>query len=295
MNQSYDAGYDKGQTKGYVTGKSVIVTGAGSGFGRLIAARLMSSGAKVTCVDIDSATLMQTVKDLNLNPSTEGIKAQAVVADVTDPEAMQAVAKAALSTYETIDVLINNAGVMPLALFSDHDKALELWHRAIDINIKGALNGIAAVYDQMIAQSNGHIINISSIYGNHPTYGAGVYGATKAALNFISESLRVEARGKIKVSLVKPTGVSGTGLSDTIVNREGVVGILGHNLKDFQAVREARLNDSLEPELANPENTAYVMLAPEYIADAVMHVINQPDGVAISDVTVRATGDHFIL
>lgn len=275
----------------YVSGKSIIITGAGGGFGRLMTECLVALGGLVTCVDIDSVAAQATVDKARRGPG----KGQARVADVTDPAAMRHVASAALDSYGRIDVLVNNAGIMPLALFADHAEALDRWHLAIDINIKGALNGIAAVYDQMIAQGSGQVINISSIYGNHPSYGAGVYGATKVALNFISESLRVEARGKIKVTTVRPTGVSGTGLSDTIVNRAGVIGILGHNFEEFQAVREKRKNNTLEPAQGDPESSEYVMLAPKYIADAVVHAINQPDGVSIGDITVRASGDHFIL
>ena len=100
--------------------------------------------------------------------------------------------------------MVNNAGVMPLAFYADHADAGAAWERCIDINIKGVLNGIVAVYDQMIAQGRGHIVNLSSIYGNFPVAGAGVYGASKAAVNFLSEALRVEAQGRIKVTVVKP-------------------------------------------------------------------------------------------
>lgn len=275
----------------YVAGKSIIITGAGGGFGRLMTTRLVARGAKVTCADINLAAAAAVVAEASAN----GGEAQAVMADVTDAAAMRTVAAAAVEAFGRIDVLVNNAGIMPLALFADHADALDRWHLAIDINLKGAINGIAAVYDQMIAQGSGHVINISSIYGNQPTYGAGVYGATKAALNFVSESLRIEARGKIKVTLVKPTGVSGTGLSDTIVNRAGVVGILGQNFAEFQRVREARMSGTLDPELSDPAHVGYVMLSPDYIADAVVYVIDQPDGVSIGDITVRASGDHFVI
>ena len=85
----------------------------------------------------------------------------------------------------------------------------------------------------MIAQGRGHIVNLSSIYGNFPVVGAGVYGATKAAVNFLSESLRMESRGKIKVTIVKPTGVPGTGLAGGIVNQAAIVGILGQNMPSY--------------------------------------------------------------
>lgn len=271
----------------YIRGKSVIVTGAGGGFGRLVALSLAERGARVMCVDIDGASAEATAKDAK--------EAIAFAADVSDVGDMHMVAARTIATFGRIDVIVNNAGIMPLALFADHADAIGSWHTAIDVNIKGTVNGIAAVYDQMIAQGGGQVVNISSIYGNHPTFGAGVYGATKAAINFISESLRVEARGKIKVSIIKPTGVSGTGLADTVVNRAGVKGILGHNVDDYMALREDRVAGRLGPEAADPESIGYLMLDPAEVAAAVVHVIDQPDGVSIGDMTVRATGEHFIL
>ena len=271
----------------HVRGKSVIVTGAGGGFGRLTALALAARGARVACVDIDGPAAEATAQDAGA--------AIGMAADVADAVAMKEVAARTVEAFGAIDVLVNNAGTMPLALFADHGDALDRWHQAIDVNIKGTLNGIAAVYDQMIAQGRGQVVNISSIYGNHPTYGAGVYGATKAAINFMSDSLRVEARGKIKVTVVKPTGVSGTGLADTVVNRAGVKGILGHNFDDYMALREDRLAGRLGPESSDPDSSGYLMLDPAEIAASVVHVIDQPDGVSIGEITVRATGEHFIL
>ena len=75
------------------------------------------------------------------------------------------------------------------------------------MNFKGVLHGISAVHDQMIAQGRGHVVNVSSIYGNHPNAGSGVYAATKAAVNVLSETLRIESQGRIKVTTIRPTGV----------------------------------------------------------------------------------------
>src|SRR5580700_10816710 len=111
------------------------------------------------------------------------------------PALMTGLAALAVETYSAIDVLVNNAGIMPLAFFADHSAASEAWDRCIDVNLKGVLHGISAVYDQMIAQGRGHVVNISSIYGNAGVEGAGVYSATKAAVTALSDSLRVEAAG----------------------------------------------------------------------------------------------------
>jgi NADP-dependent 3-hydroxy acid dehydrogenase YdfG len=184
---------------------------------------------------------------------------------------------------------------MPLAFYADHARALEAWQRCLDVNVKGVLHGIVAVYDQMLAQGRGHVINLSSIYGNAPVAGAAVYGASKAAVNFLSEALRVESRGKIKVTIVKPTGVPGTGLGAGIVNPEAIVGILAQNAGEFRALIEQLQAGALPAACLDPEQVDYVMLDPAFIADQVIHAIDQPWGVSIGDVTIRAAGDHYVL
>jgi NADP-dependent 3-hydroxy acid dehydrogenase YdfG len=214
---------------------------------------------------------------------------------VTIIEDMRSLAAAAISAHGSIDVMINNAGIMPLAFFSDHAAALEAWNRCIDINIRGVMNGMVAVYDQMIAQGRGHIINLSSIYGNFPVTGAAVYGASKAAVNFLSESLRVEARGKIKVTIVKPTGVPATGLSATVINQAAGIGIVAHNMPEFGEMLGQMAEGTFPAERLDPNSIDYASLAPDHIADAIIYAINQPWGVSIGDITVRAAGDHFVL
>ena len=277
--------------KNYVEDKSIIVTGAAGGFGKLVSEKAAALGAKVTCADIDEDALEKSVSDIR----AAGGSAQAVRADVTNVEDMKALAQAAISAYGRIDVMLNNAGIMPLALFADHEPALEKWNRCIDINFKGVLNGIVSVFDQMMEQGEGHVINVSSIYGNFPTFGAGVYGATKSAVNFLSESLRIEARGKIKVTIVKPTGVPGTGLGAGVVNPEAVIGIVGQNAGEYVELIGKFRNGEIDPARIDPEQMDYVALDPVFIADQIIHAINQPKGVSIGDITVRASGDHYIL
>ena len=180
----------------HVQDKTIIVTGAASGFGRLICQKAISAGAKVVCADINEGLLNTIVQELI---GAEG-RAIGQHTDVSDLSQMRGLATKAVEHFGRIDVMVNNAGVMPLAFYADHADASAKWSQCIDINIKGVLHGIISVYDQMMAQEEGHVINISSIYGNFPVAGAGVYGASKAAVNFLSESLRVEARGKIKVT-----------------------------------------------------------------------------------------------
>lgn len=274
----------------HVSGKVIIVTGAASGFGRLVAETTAARGARLVCVDVaeDVVDLVESIR------SNNG-EAIACLADVTDGDAMAGVAAEAVDRYQTIDVMVNNAGVMPLAFYADHKRAASAWSRCIDINIKGVLNGIAAVYDTMAAQGRGHVINLSSIYGNYPVAGAGVYGATKAAVNFLSESLRVESQGKIKVTTVKPTGVPGTNLGSGVINDQAIIGIVGQNADSyFDAVRALAAGEGT-PNQADPDDPQYLALAPEYIAQAIVAAIDQPWGVVTGDITVRATGDGYIL
>jgi NADP-dependent 3-hydroxy acid dehydrogenase YdfG len=275
----------------YVTGKSIVITGAGSGFGRLVAEKAAARGALITCADINLTAAEAVASAIR----ESGGEAQAVLADVRDMPQIRALAAAAVAAYGRIDVMINNAGIMPLAFFSDHEAAYDAWDRCIDINIKGVMNGMVAVYDQMIAQGQGQIINLSSIYGNHPTIGGGVYGATKSAVNFLSESLRIEARGKIKVTVVKPTGVLTTGLGETVINPAAGIGSVGFNMAEFGAMAAQQAEGTLDPSLTDADKIAYISLGAGYIADAILHAIDQPWGVSVGDITVRAAGDHFVI
>lgn len=275
----------------HIEGKTVVITGGASGFGRLIAQRVTGLGGNVVVGDVNDAGLSETVE--LAGDGTGAITA--VAADVTDLAQMHALAGAAADAYGSIDVMVNNAGIMPLAMFADHEAASEAWSRCVDINIKGVLHGIVAVHDQMIEQGHGHVINISSIYGNYPVAGAAVYGATKAAVNVISESLRQETQGRIKVTNVRPTGVPATNLVSEIVNPEAAIGILGHNMGSYME-QMGRLATEAPPEnLASPESIGYLALAPELMADQIVYAMNQPLGVSISDITVRATGDQYII
>jgi len=274
----------------HLAGKVVMVTGAGSGFGRLISQKCAAGDALVVAVDVDPNALEEVVSGIR----EAGGQAVAQVADVTDLPALKAVAAEAVTTFGGIDVLVNNAGVMPLAYFADHEKAWERWHRAIDINIKGVVNGICAVYDQMIAQGRGQVVNISSIYGNGGIAGAGVYSATKAAVTAISDALRVETQGRIKVTTVKPTGVFGTNLAGGIVNQAAIMELAGQHGPAFAENLAGVLAGSLRPEQTDVGSVQYWLITPDDLADAVVHVIDQPWGISISDVTVRASGENYI-
>lgn len=274
----------------HIRERVILVTGAGGGFGRRICEKAANQGARVVCTDVDEAGLTETAAAI----LAAGGQVLHRRADVTMLADLQAAVAAGVREFGRIDVMVNNAGVMPLAFWRDHAEAADAWSRCIDINIKGVLNGIMAVHDQMIAQGRGQVINISSIYGNFPVAGAGVYGATKAAVNFLSEALRVESQGAIKVTTIRPTGVPGTNLGAGVINPEAIVGILGQNAPTYlEALR--RLANSPAAGPASADSIAYLALAPDFIADAVIHAIDQPWGVSVSDITVRASGDQYIL
>ncbi|MEO1064137.1 MAG: SDR family oxidoreductase [Actinomycetota bacterium] len=275
----------------HISGKVIVVTGAASGFGRLLTAKLSAAGASVVATDVAEEALLESVDEA----TSAGGTASAHVADVTDLAAMRSVVATAVERFGAVDVIINNAGVMPLAFYADHARAAEAWDRCIDVNLKGVLNGIIAAHDQMIEQGRGHVVNLSSIYGNHPVAGAAVYGATKAAVSFLSDALRVESQGRIKVTTIRPTGVPGTGLGEGIVNPEAIGGILGTALPEYMGQVMAVAAGEGAPEQVDPDRIEYLVLDPELLADQIVHTIDQPWGVSISDVTVRASGDRYLL
>jgi NADP-dependent 3-hydroxy acid dehydrogenase YdfG len=275
----------------HLTGRVIVVTGAGGGFGRLISELSAARGAMIVAADVDGDAAVQTVKNIE----AAGGQARAVTADVTRKADLDAAVRTAIEAFGAVDVLVNNAGIMPLAFFADHDQAAAAWDRAIDINIKGVVNGIAAVYDRMIEQGRGHIVNISSIYGNGGSAGSGVYSATKAAVSVLSDALRVEAQGKIKVTVVRPTGVPGTNLASGIVNFDAFVGITGQNTDRYGAHVGQWLDGSLPPAAQDIDDVAYWTLSPEDLAGQIVAVIDTPWGFDISDITVRATGEDYVL
>jgi len=278
----------------HVEGKVVVVTGAASGFGRIVATMLGERRARVVVADVDADGLAATEAAIR----DAGGEVAARRTDVTDRADMAALAAFAVERFDAVDVLVNNAGIMPLAFFADHARAADAWDRCIDVNLRGVLNGIMAVHDQMITQGRGQVVNVSSIYGNFPVAGSAVYTATKAAVNVLSEALRVESQGRIKVTTVKPTGVPGTNLGAGIVNGDAMVGILGQNAAAFgekAAIAWGPDDTDEKRALTDPEDIRYWAIAPEELAAQIVYVIDQPWGVSISDITVRASGDPYVL
>jgi NADP-dependent 3-hydroxy acid dehydrogenase YdfG len=275
----------------HIDGRTIIITGAARGFGRLVAEKTAALGARIVASDVNEAELDAVAESLRAS----GHEVEAVAADVTDRPQMTALAARALDRFGAIDVMLNNAGVMPLAFFADHAEAADAWDRCIDINLKGVLHGIYAVHDAMIDQGRGHVVNVSSIYGNYPVAGAAVYGATKAAVRFLSEALRQESQGRIKVTTIRPTGVPTTSLGEGVINPAAIGGILGGQLQPFLEKMGAVFGDDPPAAMIDPESIEYFALSAELLADQIIFAINQPWGVSISDLTVRASGDSYLI
>ena len=267
--------------KNYVEGKVIIITGASSGFGKLTAKRAAEMGGKIVLAARSEEKLKETVAEIK----AAGGEASYIVTDVAKKDDVFAMAKFAVDTYGRIDVLVNNAGTMPLAFFSEHEQALDKWEQ-------GTIFGISAVYDQMIKQGQGQVINVSSIYANFPVAGAGVYQVAKMGVQYLAESLRSECQGKIKVTTIKPTGFMKTNLSSSVVDQMAMMPAVAGPLEILSNwVEEA----PLRPDFHDINSMTYNDPDPQVLADNIIYAINQPWGVSIGDLTVRASGESFVI
>ncbi|MEH2061243.1 MAG: SDR family oxidoreductase [Nostoc sp.] len=238
-----------------IQNKVVIITGASSGLGEATAKRLAASGAKLML----AARREDRLKDLVAAIAKSGGTATYRVTDVADRAQMEALAKETLSAYGRIDVLINNAGLMPLSPL-DQVK-VEEWDKMIDVNIKGVLYGIAAVLPIMRQQKSGHIINLSSVAGHKVFPGSAVYCATKYAVRAISEGLRLESNGEIRSTNISPGAVA-TELTTTISDKDTA----------------ARMNEFYA-----------IAIDADAIARAIAYTIEQPDDVDVNEMIIRPT------
>ena len=239
-----------------VEGKIVVLTGASSGIGAATAKVLAKEGAKVVL----AARREERLQELKSSIEKQGGSAVYKVTDVTSQEEMESLARFAMDTYGQIDVLVNNAGIMPLSFLSE--KKIAEWDQMIDVNIKGVLYGIGAVLPYMRERKTGHIINISSVAGHVVEAAAAVYAGTKFAVRAITEGVRIEeARNNIRATNISP-GAIDTELVQTISNEK---------------LRE------------NVEKLYELAIPAEVIANTILHAIAQPDYAAVSEVIVRPT------
>lgn len=284
--------YSVQYTKNYIDGNVYAVTGATSGFGKEVALEILKMGGKVVINGRREEAVNAVLEEAATLGKADNIAA--VTGDVSDYATSVNMVKLATEKFGKLDAFVANAGTMPLATFHHHAEALPAWEKCIDINLKGNLYGICASYDQFKAQGYGHFLTVSSIHGNFPTAGGGVYAATKVGIRYMAHALMNECHGLVKVSVIRPTGVSGTGLMATVVNGEGSDGIFGNNRARTIANRGALANGE-RPEFGDPEDIGYIGLKAEELVWGIMFALNQPRGVNVGDVTMHATNEDHIL
>lgn len=242
-----------------IQGKVVVITGASSGIGEAAARLLASQGAHVVLGARRVDRLETLVAELNAAGQSAAFRA----VDVTRRDDVQAFIGFAVERFGRVDVIVNNAGVMPLSKLEA--LKVEEWDRMIDVNIRGVLHGIAAGLPLMQRQRSGQFINIASIgaYAVSPT--AAVYCATKFAVRAISEGLRQEVGGDVRVTVISP-GVTESELAESISDAGGRA-----EMREFRKI-------------AMPADA---------IARAIAYAIDQPADVDVSELIVRPTASPF--
>lgn len=234
--------------------KVIVITGASSGIGAAAARKLVTLCAKVVLAARREDQLKTMVAEL-------GDNAIYVTTDVSKRTDLDNLIQQAIQKFGHVDVLWNNAGIMPLSFFEEG--LVDEWDRMIDINIKGVLYGINAVLPHMLQRGQGHILATSSVGGIKTSPGIGVYSGTKFAVKAIMETLREEVAQTIKVTTIFP-GATQSELGHDITSPK--IKALYGNLKNMLKMDE------------------------EAIADAVIYAISQPGNVTINDVVLRPLG-----
>lgn len=241
-----------------IQSKVVLITGASSGIGEATARHLADQGHHVVL----GARRVGRIEAIAREITDAGGKSLALALDVTQMDSVNEFVRTAHRRLGRVDVLVNNAGVMPLSLMSE--LRIDEWNQMIDVNLRGVLHGIAAVLPIMRDQHSGHIINVASVsaYRVDPT--AAIYSATKFAVRALSEGLRQES-SELRVSVVSP-GLTRTELFDGITAP--------------QARTAAR---------AMVEQTS---ISPSAIAHAIGFAISQPEDVDVNELVVRPTAQR---
>ncbi|MGW3292770.1 SDR family oxidoreductase [Streptomyces xiamenensis] len=239
------------------TAKVVAVTGASSGIGEATARRLAADGHRVFLGARRTDRLAALTEEINAAGGTAAYRPL----DVTDAASVRDFVSGARTRFGRLDVLVNNAGVMPLspldALRTDE------WDRMIDVNLRGVLHGIAAALPLMREQEGGgHLVNVASVGAYEVSPTAAVYCATKFAVRAISEGLRQESGGRVRVTLVSP------------------------------GVTESELADGISDPVARSAMAAYraVALPASAVADAIGYAVAQPREVDVNEIVVRPVG-----
>jgi NADP-dependent 3-hydroxy acid dehydrogenase YdfG len=276
----------------YVEGKVIAITGAGSqkGFGKLTAEMVAKMGAKVVVLDIDQEGLDQTIKGI----AAGGGEIVGMRGDAGNSQDVKALVDLAVKTYGRLDVFVANAGTMPHAPFSAAEKALPAWEKCIDINLKGPLYAISHSYPQFQKQGRGQMVFLSSLMAYGAFQGSSVYSATKVGVRYLANSFRQEAIGKVKVSVIYPTGVSGTNLNSTIVQQEGGGGAFGINRPELLNRAKMMMEGTVPAEARDRDDIRLWDVEPSDIAHNIVYCINQPWGVSIGEIVVRSSNDLLI-
>jgi NADP-dependent 3-hydroxy acid dehydrogenase YdfG len=235
-----------------IASKVILITGASSGIGEATARHLAAQGARVVL----GARRTDRLEKLTAEIRGAGGIVEFKAVDVARLSDVQALADFALKKFGQIDVIINNAGVMPLSPLAE--LKIDEWNRMIDVNIRGVLHGIAAVLPHMTERKAGQIINLSSIGGHRVWPTCAVYSGTKFAVRAISEGLRQETQ-HIRVTIISP-GVVESELADSITSPSTAEAMV-----DFRKVA----------------------LTPDAIARAIGYAIEQPADVDVNEIIVR--------
>lgn len=233
--------------------KVVLITGASSGIGEATALHLARQG----CTVVLGARRQDRLQQIVVRIEQAGGRASAHPLDVTDLDDVKAFVAAAEAEYGRIDVLVNNAGVMPLSPLAA--AKTDEWNRMIDVNVRGLLHGIAAALPVFRAQSSGHVITVASVGAHEVSPTAAVYCGTKYAAWAITEGLRKESEPWLRVTTITP-GVVESELAETIT--------------------DATARDTMVAYRANA-------IPPSAIARAIGFAIEQPDEVDVNEIVVR--------
>ena len=235
--------------------KTIIITGASSGIGSATAKLLASHGAQM----VIAARREDRLKELKKEIEEEGGSALIVTTDVSKRQDMEVLVQKSLDEYGNIDVMINNAGIMPMSFIKN--LKVDEWERTIDVNLKGTMFGVAAVLPHMLEKEDGHIVNLCSILGRKAIPGAAIYCATKFGIQAFCDSLRQELTPtkNIRITAIEPGGVN-TEIDSTITDEE---------MKKF--TNETRNRGMLEA---------------IDIAEGILYAISQPPRVDVSEVLI---------
>ncbi len=240
-----------------IQGKVVVITGASSGLGEATARMLNAQGATVVL----GARRLESIQKIAAELTAKGGKALAIATDVVHQDQVKNLVDSAVNAYGRLDVLINNAGLMPHSPL-ERLKVAD-WEQMIDVHLKGLMYGIAAALPHMIRQNSGHMVMVSSVAGHKVRPGSAVYAATKTAVRVIAEGFRQEVKPhNIRTTILSPGAVA-TNLAESITEPD-----VQKAVRDF--------------------NVEYAISADAF-ARAVVFAMGQPDDVDVNEILFRPT------